>query len=170
MECISPFKNLWLRGKDFMNFLNDPKGYMAEDPVPHHMQRALTSFDVDIYPVIKLGDILLHCDHNHTMEDAISDWLRRREKINWKFTLAQMSTRNHKREKEFNLIDTVDRKICMVPYPTTEPYSLQFRREEYEDKEWPLSVNITAFPYNNPIDIYSLFYGKWKDNPYYEPT
>lgn len=169
MECISPFKNLWLSEEGFLSFLHDPKGYMAEDPVPDHMHRADTKYDLDIYPVFRLGDIEIYCNHSHTMEDAISDWLRRREKINWNFTFAQMSTCNHSLEKKFNLIDTVDRKICMVPYPTNEPYSIQVIKQTGNESIWVEKVNMTAFPYNNPIDIYSLFYGKWRANPYYEP-
>ena len=83
------------------------------------------------------------------MEEAISDWLRRREKINWDFTLAQMSTKHHRYEKEFNLIDTVDRKICMVPYPTNEPYSIQVIEPENEEDLWVDNVNSTAFPYKH---------------------
>ena len=134
------------------------------------MQRAWTMYDVDLYPVLRLGDIKLYCNHSYTMEEAISDWLRRRDKINWDFTLAQMSTYDHSREKIFNLVDTVDRKICMVPYQTTEPYSMQIAQNTSDKEVWAARVNDTAFPYNNPIDIYSLFYGEWKDNPYYEPA
>ena len=170
MECVSPFKNLWLHEEDFLSFLQDPRGYMHEDPVPDRMHRAWTKYDEDLYPVLKLGDIKLYCNHTRTMEEAISDWLRRREKINWNFTLAQMSTQNPLIEKRFNLIDTVDRKICMVPYPTTEPYSLQLTLKAGEEDDWAAIVNATAFPHNNPIDIYSLFHGEWKDNPCYEPA
>ena len=140
---------------------------MAEEPVPYHMQKASTKYDVDSYPVLRLGDITINCNHSHTMEEAISDWIRRRDKINWDFTLAQMTTFSNSNEKEFNLIDTVDRKICMVPYPTTEPYSIQVPRNEGEEEIWWMNVNATAFPCNNPIDIYSIFYGEWKDNPCY---
>ena len=38
MECFSPFKNLWIHETDFLKLLHDPRGYMAEDPVPDHMQ------------------------------------------------------------------------------------------------------------------------------------
>ncbi len=172
IECTSPFKNLWLFDTDFMRFLQDPRGYMAEDPVPVRMQKRLSQYDEDIFPIIRLGDIDLYCNHSNSMEEAISDWIRRREKINWNNVLVQMNTTNPKIEKEFNRLDIPYRRLCFVPYPTNEPYSFYLapKKHPFDLSAWIDQVNATAFPYKNPFDMYSLFFGEPKVNPCYDPA
>ncbi len=170
MECISPFKNLWLEDSEFLRFLESPREYMACEPEPDHMQTALTAWDVDPYPVLRLGDISLHCNHSRSAEQAISDWRRRREKINWNFTFAMMHTVQPQIEKRFNRLETTDRKLCIVPYATKEPASWQLKPKNgasdldawgYDD------VNKTALPNLNPFEIHSLFFGELKRNEHY---
>ena len=171
MECVSPFKNMWLTDYEFLRFLHDPRGYMAMDPVPSHMQPRINELDKEVYPVLRLGDIMLHCNHSDSMEQAIADWKRRREKINWDFTVAVMQTDNRSREKEFNRLDTVHRKLCIVPYQTSEPFSSRDPALD-ETKKIFLQIdglNGSAFPFRNRFDMYSLFFGELKDNACYCP-
>ena len=171
IECLSPFKNLWVTEEEYMRFLHDPRGYMSLDPVPERMQSAFSQWDKDPYPVLRLGDMYLYCNHSDSMEQAISDWIRRREKINWDFLVAEMHTNNPSREKEFNALDTVHRKICFVPYSTSEPFSFRIpsQTDAFDIEKWVSLVNETAFPWRNPFDIYSVFFGERKKNAFYVP-
>ena len=172
MECLSPFKNLWLSDADFLRFLEDPQGYMAEEPVPDHMQAAVTVYDNGVYPVLRLGDIYLNCNHSSSMEQAVKDWKRRREKINWDFTVAVMPTAKRTFVDKLKRLDTVDRILCIVPYKSGDPFSisLPFSNAEQDVYGWINAVNATAYSYRNPFDMYSLFFGELKDNEYYDPA
>ncbi len=168
MECLSPFKNLWLHEKDYMRFLQDPCGYLAEEPVPERMHGAISRWDRESYPVLRLGDIFLHCNHSGSMEEAIADWRRRRAKINWDFIVAVMQTSDPGTEKEFGRMEGVHRKLCIVPYPTEEPFSVTVPMEHgaADVYEW---ANVSAFPYRNPFDMGSVFFGERRENEYYDP-
>ncbi len=168
MECLSPFKNLWLYEKDYMRFLQDPRGYLAEEPVPDRMQNALSRWDRDPYPVLRLGDIRLHCNHSGSMEEAAADWRRRRKKINWEFIVAVMHTSDPETEKEFGRLEGFRRKLCIVPYLSGEPFSTMVPMENgsADVYEW---ANASSFPFRNPFDMYSAFFGERKENKYYDP-
>ena len=171
MECLSPFKNLWLMDEDFLRFLRDPRGYIAEDPVPDHMKEAISRYDRPRYPVLRLGDILLYCNHYDSMETAIADWKRRREKINWENTIAVFPTMRPRMEKEFWRLNTVSRRICFVPYTTKEAPSMTIPPLPGKDGlvEWKTQINSMSFPSRNPFDIYSALFGELKQNRCFDP-
>ncbi len=171
LECRSPFKNLWLYDDEFLRFLSEPRAYMAEDLEPDHMQEGMTPWDNARYPVLRLGDIHIHCNHSDSMEQAIADWNRRREKINWDFTVGVMQTYQPLLEQKFNRLETLHRKLCFVPYPTEQPYSLRIppREDPGDIARWENECIDSSFPYQNPFDMYSLFFGELKKNPRYAP-
>jgi uncharacterized protein (DUF1919 family) len=172
MECLSPFKNLWLNDADYLRFLHNPRMYMALDPILDGMQNAATKWDKERFPVLRLGDIRLYCNHSDTAEQAIEDWVRRREKINWDSIIAVIATDDRKVEKEFHQLDTVSRKLCFVPYETEKEFSMTVplcSGAESRNEMVP-QMNAMASPYHNPYDIYSVFFGELRKNPCFDPN
>lgn len=71
----SPTINLWLLQTDFIKFLLDLKGYLAEELV-----FVDSKYD---YPVAQLRDIKIYFAHYLTQEEAALAWERRKERINF---------------------------------------------------------------------------------------
>lgn len=172
MECLSPFKNLWLSDADYLRFLQNPRIYMSLTPVPDGMRYASTKWDRERYPVLRLGDIRLYCNHSDSAEQAIADWMRRREKINWDFILAVIATTDRRVETQFHKLDTVTRKLCFVPYETEEECSMSLPSQDGSEQssEWSHQMNAMAYPCRNPFDIYSVFFGELKKNACFDPN
>jgi uncharacterized protein (DUF1919 family) len=72
---LSPTINLWISQKDFIKFVLDLKGYLAEELVFIESQ-----YD---YPVALLRDIKVYFAHYKTVEDAQSAWNRRKVRVNF---------------------------------------------------------------------------------------
>ena len=74
-QFLSPTINLWLFQQDFIKFLLDLKGYLAEELVFIKSQYS--------HPVAQLRDITIYFSHYHTEEEAASAWNRRKARINF---------------------------------------------------------------------------------------
>lgn len=74
-QFLSPTVNLWFFQDEFIKFLLDLKGYLAEELV-----FVDSKYD---YPVAKLRDIKVYFAHYHSEEEARSAWNRRKTRINY---------------------------------------------------------------------------------------
>ena len=69
-----------------------------------------------VYPVMRLGDILVHCLHYKSAEDAISNWNRRRLKIDlypgqtWFWEALNTNASNESNCLNYNIIDLLNNK------------------------------------------------------------
>lgn len=74
-QFLSPTVNLWFLQDEFIKFLMDLKGYLAEE---------LVFVDSKYnYPVAQLRDIKVHFAHYHTEEESREAWNRRKSRINY---------------------------------------------------------------------------------------
>ena len=156
MECLSPTKNLWMYEHEYLRFLRRLDHYLAEEPVFDHMQKALSSSDKPLYPVLRLDDILLFCNHLEDPEEAISDWKRRTALVNRDNVLAVLVTEVPKNEVAFARLPGFPRKLCLVPFRAREAST--FYLPKWKAENFMKVANGTAFPGKNPFDIYSLFF------------
>lgn len=113
MECLSPFKNLWINAEDMIHMVSNLKNYMEKELI-------FARWDVDIhsmqrYPVMMLGDIEVHFNHDINIEEALSKWERRKSKINYDNLLFMIYTENESTVEKFIQLDAY-RKICFVPW------------------------------------------------------
>lgn len=114
LECLSPFKNLFLEDDSYLRMLENLEYYLGCKPVPG-------GFGTDIhngrkYPVIKLDDVSVHCNHADSHEMAIETWNRRLRKLNWGNLLIEMYTEVKENAWRFASLDRFPRKICFVPF------------------------------------------------------
>lgn len=114
LECLSPFKNLFLKDDSYLCMLNNIEYYLNCEPVfkdweidPHSKKR---------YPVLRLDDVLVHCNHDMIPESAIENWNRRRKKINMNNLFIEMYTDNIENAKSFLRLKKFPHKICFVPF------------------------------------------------------
>lgn len=74
-QFLSPTINLWMHQGDFIKFVLDLKGYLAEELV-------FIKSEYD-YPVAQLRDIQIFFAHYHSKSEAREIWNRRKERINY---------------------------------------------------------------------------------------
>ncbi len=81
MPMLSPTVNMFIVGENFVKLAKDPKRYLNIDPHPI-MDRCMNEADKP-HPVIGIDDIRLNCLHYENCRDAITDWNRRKQRVNF---------------------------------------------------------------------------------------
>ena len=125
-EHLSPFKNLYLLDGDYLKCLGDLKHYCLEaDPVFARFQEGNEQDEFERYPVLRIDDIEVYCNHDSDPDKAIETWCRRRKKMNFDNLFVTMRTRKKESEEAFSELSAYPRRICFVPFETDLPCSVQ---------------------------------------------
>lgn len=127
LECLSPFKNLFILDEDYIKLLGNLKYYLSIKPKAagwdclHENKRyEVERYENSRYPVIALDDIMLRCNHMKDHETALEEWNSRRKRFNFDNIFVEMGT-NHKHIAEkYQEINIFDKKVCFVPWETNE--------------------------------------------------
>lgn len=152
MECLSPFKNLFINDYDYLIILSNLKYYIGINP---QFSRNETDIHTGIeYPVLKIENIEIHCNHYTDSCKAIDDWIRRAKKINYDNILCEMYTENRNIAEKFNNLKQYNNKICFVPWQSKNKNDI-YLKLGYNQTEFYQAVNSTALLDNNGIQ-YSL--------------
>ena len=157
IEHRSPFKNLWISHPGYLKIMSDLRGYMALTPEFAFYRRSGNPGDEPRYPVLKLGDVQINCNHDTDAETAIRTWERRKTLINYDRLLLTIYADDDEIRERFHLLEGFARKLCFVPHPTDRPDEIYVPYEgglRYE------SQHRSAQAGNNLVDIYSLFFGE----------
>jgi len=132
MECLSPFKNLFLEDDSYLRMLSNLEYYLKCEP-------SEGGFATDIhsgqkYPILRLDDVLLHCNHDDIYETAVENWKRRVKKINMDNLFIEMYTDNRISAKRFCQLKKYLNKICFVSFESDEKelYHLELLPEQEE--------------------------------------
>lgn len=141
MECLSPFKNLYLEDADYLKLLKNLKYYL--NCKLEFKEYAIEIHSKETYPVMCLHDITVHCNHSKTHEDAISNWERRVKKINWDNIFIEMYTESSFFAHEFSKLDHFQKKICFVPFEIHDESQMQLKTLR-EGQEFYQVVNDNA--------------------------
>ena len=76
IKYLSPTINLSFDMNDYVRFLENLEWYLQQPVVPYKDDR----FD---YPCGMIGDVEIRFNHYKTIEEAISKWERRKQRIDW---------------------------------------------------------------------------------------
>lgn len=99
MPYLSPTVGLYFFAEDYLKFVSDLRGYMAEELVfikaeeSKYAEELTRRKQLDI-PVARLGDVEIVFLHYKTEEEAREKWNRRRERINWDNLIIKFSRMN----------------------------------------------------------------------------
>lgn len=140
LECISPFKNLFLEDDDYIRLLERFDYYMECNPRFECYKNDLHSNKR--YPVLMLDDIRIHCNHDTNPETAIYNWNRRLKKINRNNLLVEMYTEDENAAKTFFSIEGYDKMYCLSPFEINDERNIQI--EVKKDQEFWEAVLATA--------------------------
>ena len=109
LECLSPFKNLFLEDEDYIKLLSRLSYYLKCEPVLHKYvydeKRKLE------YPVLLLDDIPIYCNHDIDAEEAVQKWRRRSKKFNFLNMFAEMYTCDRGKAEEFSRLEQFPNRI-----------------------------------------------------------
>lgn len=161
IEHLSPFKNLWLRGRDYFEVLRDLEHFMSVEPVFTGWYEEKNDDGTKtgvLNPILTLdGRVELICNHDSDPQAAIDKWNRRRVKVNYDNLLVTFLARDKKHEDMFYDIPLRGRRVCFSYYKSDRPETV------YVPDESPVvqhtSLNRIVMHEGNLIDLYSLFYG-----------
>lgn len=117
IECLSPFKNLFFEDDDYIQLLQNMEYYLEKELT--FVQYKEYIYTSQLYPVMKLDDILVHCLHYKNQEEAVSNWNRRRLKINYQNLFVEMYTEREDIMKKFLSLDRFQKKVCFVPFDSS---------------------------------------------------
>jgi len=131
----SPFVNLFIKASDYINILNDLKGYMSEE------LRFVKEYDSIYgnvsYPTAYLRDAKIYFMHYLTEDEARSACERRRERINWDNLYILFTDRSQCSEDDLRNFDKLpfEHKIVFthIPHPEIKS-SFYIKGYENEDK------------------------------------
>lgn len=113
LECLSPFKNLFLEDEDYIKVLKNLKYYCGQKVQP--LEYLVDIHSNERYPVLQLGDVKIHCNHDSSYEGAAEKWNRRVSKINYQNLFVEMYAEDRKIAYEFSQLN-YDKKVCFVPF------------------------------------------------------
>lgn len=156
IEFASPFINMFVKEYDFLKFLNRPRWYIEQSL---ELSRMAYNEDINIeYPVCLCGDIELYFNHYTSLESAVSNWEKRKKRINWNNIVVMIYTENIEIAKAFDKLD-YEKKVCFAPFKSDfkSVYTLEFiKKNGMNDKPLWYVVNSMAsgvLPYYDPVEL-----------------
>ncbi len=152
LPFCSPTINMFEDHDDYLKLIMNLEHYLSCDLEFREMQYE-RNLKRD-YPVIACDDVLLHCNHYQTFEEANTAWLRRKDRIRWDNLFIMFFDENPERIDRFcNL--RYKKKVCFVPYASEKkdviPIIYRVNDEMREKPFWEI--------------INGMATGKW---PYYD--
>lgn len=142
MPFYSPFINLFVEKDDTIKLMQNLKQYL-EQPL-EFVEIAFDKNRNANYPVCRLDDVRIYCNHYDSFEVAKVAWDRRKSQINWDNILIKMLIEEETQIEEFKKIPY--RKIGFSKIPCKEANVLDlsdviksdYFKEKYEGRFWEL--------------------------------
>ena len=120
MQFSSPTINMFIENENFVKLAENPQHYFSMDAEPYEECHVDANDKNLCYPVIKVDDIFLCCQHYENCDAAVEAWNKRRRRVDYKkLFVISCSWNLHERA------DLVER-INNLPYP-----SIVFTTEDY---------------------------------------
>lgn len=123
MRFASPTINMFIEDESFVKLAENPKHYFSLDAQPYEECHVDANDNELIYPIIRVDDIFLCCQHYANCAEAVEAWNNRRKRVNLdKIFVIACSWNLHERRE---LVE----RISNLPYPsvifTTEDFGLE---------------------------------------------
>ena len=127
IEHRSPTKNLFFIDPEYLRFLSNLSYYLTEcDPVFECWQKGGYEGQPH-YPLLRVGDIHLFCNHSDDPDAEIEKWKRRRDRVNFNNMLFEFTSEDPKYVHEFLNLKLPGRKLCMTSVETGHPDAVLVR-------------------------------------------
>jgi len=163
LPFASPTINMFFPIDDFLKMAKNVKHYMNES-----LELIREEYEVNLqrnYPVVKLDDIVIHCNHYRNFVEAEQTWERRTQRINYESIFIEMTAKTHEQIAEFLRLP-YEKKICFTALPCNETnvvsiYNQQFQNL-YGDREWQFALGTASehFSECKQYDLLKLLSGE----------
>lgn len=154
IEQQSPTKNMFMTEADYLRFLPNLTYYLTEcEPVFDRWNEGGYEGQ-PFYPVLRLGDIYLYCNHSDNPEEEINKWQRRKKRVNPSNMLFEFATADPLYMQEFLDLNLPGRKLCLTTIETKHPDAIQIL--PLPGISWRDTVNGVAqsfFPHLSVLDL-----------------
>ena len=142
LEHRSPLKNLFITECDLIKYAENIEYYLAQEPVFDHWEQAKTIYDKSRYPVLRLDDILLNCNHDTDPETALARYAHGAAKVDPEALMVVMITSDAKMENEFQRRPLGCPRLCISSVENHSPKTLYIEAGSSLD----LSAKANAIP------------------------
>lgn len=153
MKFNSPFVNLFVRSCDYIKLLQNFQYYMS---CPFEFVRWNYDSNTKLqYPVMKIGDVEIHCNHDNKIEDAVEKWNRRKKRINYDNLFVMYYTSDPEAAAAFDDLK-FKKKICFTSFESDLKSAFYLKICETLDTPFFNVVNGCAsgrYEAYNPIDL-----------------
>ena len=154
MECRSPFKNLFIRERDYLNMISNLKWYMDKIPVFDHYETEISDMK---YPVLKIDTIEIHCNHTSCEKEAIETWERRKKKINYENLFFSFYTMNEEAADIFYERTKEEKAVCFVPWKPRNSHEIEIKMIPNKNFFDLVNANASLSTYSSKYSIVDLF-------------
>lgn len=136
-QFLSPTINMWFRQKEFLKFVENIQEYIEKN-----LEFVSSEYT---YPVAKLGDIYLYFNHAKTQEEALDNWEKRKNRINYDNLFVIMYDKGDITKDDIRRLETVkcknkivlsDKEYSDIEYVLTIRPKKRVNGEAYLDKDW----------------------------------
>lgn len=124
LEHRSPLKNLYIAERDLMKYTENIEYYLAQEPVFDHWEQAKGIHDESRFPVLRLDDILLNCNHDTDVDTALAKYARGAAKVDPDALMVIMITDDARVEKEFQQRPLGCPRLCISSVENHSPKTL----------------------------------------------
>ncbi|MCI9141201.1 MAG: DUF1919 domain-containing protein [Lachnospiraceae bacterium] len=142
MECLSPCKNLSIPDESFLKLTQNLEKYMSLELEFKRWQRDPHS--QKDFPVMKLDDIEIWCNHDESISEAQDKWDRRKKKINFKNIMLIMYTETEETGRRFLDIEQYKKVLFVSEKSTLEGKDVYRLKMFPGQKEFWETVNNSA--------------------------
>ncbi len=155
----TPFINMFEETNGFLRFLKSPHQYLQE-PLKF---KKWSQQNGDDYPVFMLGDLEIHMNHYHDIEEAEIKFAARKDRINWSNFLVEALLQDREQIKTFLGLPYI-KKVCFSPFDIDHPsvYFMDMERLELK-KHIATSKECQNYTDSQKLDwtILRFAEGKW---------
>lgn len=114
LECLSPFKNLWVDPMQLCDNYKELPTILRETPIFDRWEN--DSHSQERCPVGRIHDMRIHFNHDNNWEDAVKKWNDRVTKVNYENLFLMIYAEDEKTVKSFiGLMDQGYKGVCFVP-------------------------------------------------------
>ncbi len=153
MQFRSPLINMFETEEDYLKLLRAPKDYFNKKL---QFDRWGYTENGTPYPICRLGDMDLYCNHYRTMQEVEDKWYARASRINYDNIFVMMLAQDVRSLEAFAALP-YQKKICFTPFSSTYDCActLQFSLARTEEPFWRFVNGIPRGMYHD-YDVVSL--------------
>lgn len=142
MPFYSPFINLFVQKEDIVKLMQNLTSYM--DMPLEFVENAFEKNRKVDYPVCRLGDVRIHCNHYDSYEEAETAWNKRKMQMNWQNILVKMLIEDEQQLEGFRKIPYRKIGFSKIPCGDGDVIDLSdvarsaYFNEKYAGRFWEL--------------------------------